>query len=122
MRMVPLLLFCFSFQYSHAQSGPTGVWRGSSLCQVKNSPCHDEVVVYHISKGKDSTYEIQMNKIVNGIEEEMGVLPCSYDSSHTLRSTAFNGIWVFQLKEGKLEGTLMFRGQLYRIISLSRKN
>jgi len=30
-----------------------GVWKGTSLCQIKDSPCHDETVVYHISK--DST-------------------------------------------------------------------
>ena len=24
-----------------------GVWKGSSICQIKNSPCHDETVVYY---------------------------------------------------------------------------
>jgi len=40
----------------------------------KNSPCHDETVVYHISK-LDSSYLFQVikNKMVNKKEEDMGI-------------------------------------------------
>ena len=27
-----------------------GTWKGTSLCQIKSYPCHDEQVVHHISK------------------------------------------------------------------------
>ncbi|HYK45069.1 MAG TPA: hypothetical protein VEV83_07870, partial [Parafilimonas sp.] len=49
-----------------------GVWKGTSLCQVKPSACHDESVVYHISKKSANLYTIQANKIVNDAEVDMG--------------------------------------------------
>ena len=49
-----------------------GIWKGTSLCQVKPSACHDENVVYHISKKSANVYTIQANKIVNGAEVDMG--------------------------------------------------
>jgi hypothetical protein len=59
----------------------SGVWKGSSLCQVKNSQCHDENVVYYISKtNKDNILEIKANKIVNGEEVEMGKIQFQYDA------------------------------------------
>ena len=27
-----------------------GVWKGDSVCQIKESPCHDETSVYYVSK------------------------------------------------------------------------
>src|SRR6187397_922772 len=58
-----------------------GIWQGTSICQVKNSPCHDEAVVYHISKGNVAdSFIIQANKIVNGVEEDMGTLHFNYNA------------------------------------------
>ncbi len=96
----------------------TGTWKGTSICEIKNSPCHDESVVYHISKNKEiDTFYINASKIVNGIENEMGILPCVYDKkTNYLISTAYNGIWSFTIAGNKLEGTLIFRGDLYRKI------
>jgi hypothetical protein len=99
-----------------------GVWKGSSLCQIKTSPCHDETVVYHISKkaGGDTFY-INASKIVNGLEEEMGILPFSYDSkTKQLISTAY-GNWVFNIEGSRLEGTLVSHGELYRKIKLYKQ-
>jgi len=99
-----------------------GKWKGTSICQLKNSPCHDEIVVYYISRGNtpDSCI-IQANKIVNGVEEEMGPLPCVYNrKTNELSSTAYNSLWNFKLVDGKIEGTLIHKGNLYRIISLMR--
>ena len=33
-----------------AASNPVGVWRGTSLCLVRPSPCNDEIVVYRIAR------------------------------------------------------------------------
>jgi hypothetical protein len=33
-------------------STPIGVWRGTSLCLVRRSACHDEVVVYRITRAQ----------------------------------------------------------------------
>lgn len=82
-----MLLVTFSAVSCQAQqSDPekiTGVWKGTSLCQVKSSPCHDETVVYYISRSsqKDRTYLLKANKIVNDWEVEMGDLDFMYDKT-----------------------------------------
>lgn len=103
-----------------------GTWRGSSLCQVKDSPCHDEIAVYHASKLTATTYQFQMNKMVNGKEEEMG--PLVFTWNDTLKTlTAINhsrrgdGHWTFQLKGNTMHGTLTVENNtLYRIIDLKK--
>jgi hypothetical protein len=94
-----------------------GTWRGTSICQIKNSPCHDETVVYHISKNNGTdTFYVNASKIVNGVEEEMGILPFVYNGKkNQFISTAY-GIWTFNIEGSKLEGTLFVRGELYRKI------
>jgi hypothetical protein len=78
------LCFC-SQSFSQANKNITGTWKGTSVCQVKNSPCHDESVVYHITAGKaPASFNIQANKIVNGAEDDMGTLAATYDSSRHL--------------------------------------
>lgn len=58
-----------------------GTWRGSSICQITNSPCHDEEVVYHISRlDSFNLFKVIMNKIVNNKEEDMGILNFTYDA------------------------------------------
>jgi hypothetical protein len=32
-----------------------GTWTGESICQVKNSPCHDEKAIYLVSKSLEGT-------------------------------------------------------------------
>jgi hypothetical protein len=100
-----------------------GVWKGSSICQIKNSPCHDETVVYYISKkpGIDTFY-IHGYKIVNAVEEEMGILPFTVNKkTNQLISTSY-GLWTFTIKQRKMEGTLVSKGALYRIINLIKQN
>jgi hypothetical protein len=96
-----------------------GTWKGTSICQVKNSPCHDEIVVYHISKDKgvDSFY-FNASKIVNGVEVQMGILPFVYNKrTNQVTSTAY-GSWTFNIEGAMLEGTLFFHGDLYRKIKV----
>jgi len=126
LKLTPLfsVIFCLASVSNQAQTGPVksdtlliGTWKGTSICQIKNSPCHDETVVYHISKNKgtDSFY-INASKIVNGMEQEMGILPFVYNKqANQLTSTAY-GIWAFKIEEAKLEGTLMVNGDLFRKI------
>lgn len=123
-----ILLCCFAFYVSEAQQSSTdslliGVWKGTSICQVKNSPCHDEVVVYHISKSRGiDTFTIVANKIVNGAEEEMGIIGFKFDKKNNqLVSNSYNSTWTFNLKGRQLDGTLMARGALYRIIKVSKQ-
>lgn len=124
------LLFCFAIHSGQAQTGMVkadtllvGTWKGTSICQIKNSPCHDETVVYRISKTKGvDTFYIDAGKIVNGVEEEMGILPCNYNiKTNQLNSTAYNGIWNFNIETAKIEGTLIFHGDLYRKIKVYKQ-
>jgi len=121
-----ILILCLVSKSNQAQTNPAqidslliGTWNGSSICQVKNSPCHDETVVYHISKNKGvDTFYINAGKIVNGVEEGMGILPFVYNKkTNQLTSTAY-GIWTFDLEGAKLEGTLVVHGDLFRKIIL----
>ena len=63
------------------QTQVLGDWSGESICQVKNSPCHDEKVVYHISKGSGpDLIVVDADKIVGGKAENMGRLDFKYDA------------------------------------------
>ncbi len=122
------ILFCISFlvivfNSAKAQTNLIGIWKGTSICQVKNSPCHDEIVVYHISKGEGiDSFNIQANKIVNGVEEDMGILQCKLERKRNqLISTSYKSLWTFNLKGKSMDGTLMVQGALYRIIKLSKQ-
>ena len=102
----------------------TGVWQGTSICQVKNSPCHDEIVVYHISRStKPNTFVILMNKIVKNKEEEMGTLTCRLNrKTNELTSKEYNAVWTFLLSDRKLSGSLYVHNALYRVIEVTKKN
>jgi len=109
---------------STADSLFSGVWKGSSICQVKNSPCHDENVVYYISKAnKDNVLEIKGNKIVNGEEVEMGKIQFQYDpKTKQITSTSQpNSIWKLERKQNVIEGTLYSNNVLFRIIKLTKQ-
>ncbi|MEA2765972.1 MAG: hypothetical protein QOK07_2376 [Gemmatimonadaceae bacterium] len=91
-----------------ARSDPVGTWRGSSLCQVRPSACHDERVVYRITRTttRDSL-ALDGRKIVNGAELEMGVLGCRLDTPHSrLTCPISNGVWQFTIRGDSLVGEL----------------
>ena len=105
-----------------------GTWKGTSICQVKQSACHDENVVYHISKKSANLYAIQANKIVNDAEEDMG----TFDSvvyratQQTLNFTmkdnqGRNSVWLFKLDGAQMHGTLTINeNTLFRIVELKK--
>ena len=122
------ILLCLTIHSGQAQTSLVkidtlliGTWKGTSICQIKNSSCHDETVVYHISKNKGAdTFYINASKLVNGVEDGMGVLPFVYNKqTNKLTSTAY-GIWTFTVEGDKLEGTLLVHGDLYRKIILRK--
>jgi hypothetical protein len=130
------IFFCVSFSIIVFNSGKAqanltskdssviGIWKGTSICQVKNSPCHDEIVIYHISKGEGiDTFNIRASKIVNGIEEDMGILPCKFERKRNqLISTANKGTWTFNVKDKSIDGTLILQGEVFRIIKLMKQD
>jgi len=105
-----------------------GTWKGTSLCQVKSSPCHDENAIYHISKAANGeTYTMQMNKIVNGVEEEMGASEGVYnETKHTLTTVTKDrqgraAVWLFKVEGKQMHGTLTIDDKtLYRVIEVRK--
>ena len=101
-----------------------GVWRGSSVCMVKDSPCHDEVNVYSFSAviGKPGTYSATASKAVGVESFAMGTREFKYDAeNHTLESAMPAAVLRFTVGGDKMEGTLTLRdGSVYRRIHLVR--
>jgi hypothetical protein len=124
-RSIVLLFILIIGKTINAQS-IEGVWKGTSLCQIKNSPCHDEIVVYHISK--DSTgrsFDVIANKIVDGKEECMGTINFINDSKQkkfVSIDSVRNAKWEFDLIGNEIKGTLIYKGDLYRIIDVKKEN
>lgn len=87
---------------------PAGIWRGTSLCQVRPSACKDESVVFRIS-GTTTPDSLQLDgrKVVNAAEVEMGVLACRFDRP-TARLTCPipNALWQFTVRGDSLVGEL----------------
>ena len=121
-----LLLFIFMFGKTVTAQSIEGIWKGTSLCQVKNSPCHDEIVVYHISKeSTGKSYEVIANKVVDGNEEYMGTLSFTYDDQQKIFlsvDSVRNARWEFKLTGNRMKGTLMYKGDLYRIVDVKKEN
>jgi hypothetical protein len=95
-----------SAQNSDPRSVSVGVWRGTSLCLVRPSACHDEVVVYRITPmtSRDSV-SFDALKIVKGQEEDMGVLSCVVTAAGAqLTCPIRNGEWHFTIHGDSLTG------------------
>jgi hypothetical protein len=100
-----------------------GVWRGTSTCLVLPSACHDEVVVYRISRGNTSdSVSIDARKIVNGKEEEMAVLSCAISVGGTeITCTIPRGVFHFTIRGDSLAGELKtLDGRRFRDIRTTR--
>ncbi|HEY6062544.1 MAG TPA: hypothetical protein VIV35_02985 [Chitinophagaceae bacterium] len=101
-----------------------GTWKGTSICQIKPSACHDEIAVYHVSKGeKPGIYHIVANKIVNGKEEDMGVDDFIFNpADHSLFcfDEKYKVILKFTGKGKSMNGTLELENKVYRVIKLEK--
>lgn len=101
-----------------------GDWTGDSICQVKNSPCHDEKVVYHITKGSDPDHvTISADKIVDGKAINMGKGDYTYNRSNgTLLNETEGRVWKFTVKGNAMEGALTMPDKtVYRRVTLKKK-
>ena len=89
-------------------SNPVGVWRGTSKCMVRPSACNDEVTVYRIVRVNASdSLTIDAFRIVNGKEDDMGVIGCRSAESGALITCAMpNGVWRFAIRGDSLVGDL----------------
>jgi hypothetical protein len=123
--LFPLISFMFITFHTAAQT-LEGIWKGTSLCQIKNSPCHDENVIYHIStKSGNNSYQIIANKIIEGKEVDMGILIFSFDKEKQilyLNNDVQKIKWEFKVIGNQMHGTLISNGKLFRIIELNRED
>ncbi len=108
-----------------AQPAPiAGTWAGYSLCTVRDSPCRDEHVVYHIkADGSDPTkFTVDADKIVNGKEENMGALQCTFNPTKSELYCDTAGDWRFAVSGNTMRGTLNLKnGTLYRRVGVKKK-
>ncbi len=87
---------------------PVGIWRGTSVCLVRPSACHDEIVVYRIAQTNAAdSLRLDARKIVRGEEQEMGVLTCRFTSqTGSLICAMPQGTWQFRVHNDSLVGEL----------------
>jgi len=125
---------------AHAQKSPAsiaGTWEGESICTVRDSPCHDEHVVYEIARDPapiaNSTpsqprleWRMDAYKIVNGEKQPMGSLHCSFDETKKnlscLAKTRTEVDWEYFFDGDTLRGTLQIGSEktLFRTVSAKR--
>ncbi len=118
------LLLCAGVLVAQGPKDIAGNWEGTSLCTVPNSPCHDEHVVYRITrdKGTENAYTIAADKIVNGQPDYMGDIHCTYDPPKGYLRCVKPGVWEFHVAGDTMTGTLKLDdGTLYRKVSVKRK-
>lgn len=90
-----------------------GNWTGESICTDKaRSACHDEKVIYHITKlAEPDKVRLAADKLVDGKPEEMYVLDFTYDAekgilSGEFQNARYHGLWQYTVKGNTMEGTL----------------
>jgi hypothetical protein len=100
-----------------------GDWSGTSICQMKNSGCHDEQAYYHITKTKNPLiYQVTGYRIVKNDSVNMGTLDFNYDKqSHSLSCTTQSGIFTLVITGNNMDGELRTHDKiLFRKILLKR--
>ena len=111
---------------THDDSLLVGTWKGTSICQVRPSPCNDEIAVCHLtSNHTKNSYHIVMNKVVNEKEEDMGVGDYIFDAGKKTLSywdEQHKIAFTFHVIGDRMEGTLVYQNKIYRIIKLSKAN
>jgi len=105
-------------------SSPLGDWRGESICVVRESACHDEDSLYHVTNlaEKPGWFSIKLDKIVNGKAITMGSMVCSYNTAKQSLNCEFpRGVMRFIISANKMEGTMTLPdGTLWRKLSLMK--
>jgi hypothetical protein len=105
----------------------TGTWEGTSLCQVKPSPCHDEHVIYRVTPTGHGLYRIDAYKVVDGKKLFMGAIDVQLDPTHTrldgpvMSGGQSRGRLHLTLKGAHLSGRMtQSDGTLYRLIEADK--
>src|SRR3982750_2049790 len=87
--------------------GLFGDWTGESKCVGSNPYCHDEIVLYHLTRSKNDASKINLSadKIIDGKPEFMGEFDMTFDpekmtltGEFTIKRTGGKGVWLFTVK------------------------
>jgi hypothetical protein len=106
-----------------------GTWEGTSLCQIRPSPCHDEHVVYRFRKTAPRQYTLGAYKVVGGQEQYMGPIDFTFDASGRLLSGSNRdraGIihpWLFTVRGTHISGKALTApgGAVFRLIEVDKR-
>jgi hypothetical protein len=107
-----------------------GDWTGTSLCtDLKALPaCHDETVVYHITKLAENKVHVAADKIVDGKPQNMGEFDMDV-AGNRLTHEMTNGrgeraLWDFTVDGDHMTGTLKLLpgNEVVRKIDVKRKH
>lgn len=106
-----------------------GTWEGTSLCQIKPSPCHDEHVIYRFTKTGARQYRLDAYKVVDGQEQFMGPIDFSLDASgHLLAGSNKDRAgtvhpWLFTVRGTHISGKALTgpNGQVFRMIEIDKR-
>lgn len=110
-----------------AASDPvSGTWEGTSLCQVKPSPCHDEHVIYRVTVTAPQRYRFNAFKLVGGKELFMGAIDLAFTPARsellgTIAGQRGTAEVRFSLQASHLSGSMRVNGQLYRLIEVDKR-
>ena len=102
-----------------------GQWEGESICTVKDSPCHDEHVIYRVTQDSKQPEKLAIAayKVVKGEELYMGDIDCRFvaEASELRCHYKPTDSWIFKLSGDTMKGTLTINGNtLYRNVSVKR--
>ena len=124
---MPALLLLFLLFHASDRSQVLGTWEGESVCTVRDSPCHDEHVIYEIAPQAEASNRVKVDafKVVNGEKQFMGALVCTY-AAQTLSCTADiarKNEWTFTVEGDSMRGELRVDKErtLYRKVQVKRK-
>lgn len=106
-----------------------GTWEGTSLCQIRPSPCHDEHVIYRFKKTAPGHYTLDAYKVVAGVEQYMGPIDFMLDATGHLLSGSNRdraGVvhpWLFTIKGAHISGKALTapNGQVFRLIEVDKR-
>jgi len=105
----------------------SGTWEGTSLCQVKPSPCHDEHVIYRVTQKGHGMYKLDAYKVVGGKELFMGAIDLAFDSARselhgTIVGHRGSSEVRLTLKSDHLSGRMTLDdGTLFRLIEVTKR-
>src|SRR6476659_160860 len=104
-----------------------GTWEGTSLCQVKPSPCHDEHVIYRVTETSVNHYHFDAYKLIDSKEVFMGAIDFIYDPARselnaTIVGNRGSATSRLALTARHLSGSMTLAdGTLYRLIEVDKR-